>query len=62
MAAPPSSGGDPITSKQQLVDWFAVGSKPKSDWRIGTEHEKFMFRLSDFSRPEYEGQMASVPF
>lgn len=55
MAAPPSSGGDPITSKQQLVDWFAVGSKPKSDWRIGTEHEKFMFRLSDFSRPEYEG-------
>lgn len=55
MAAPPSSGGDPITSKRQLVEWLEVGSKPKADWRIGTEHEKFLFRLSDKSRPAYEG-------
>ncbi len=55
MAAPPSSGGDPITSKRQLVEWLEVGSKPKSDWRVGTEHEKFVFRLKDKSRAPYDG-------
>lgn len=55
MAAPPSSGGDPITSKRQLVEWLEVGSKPKSAWRVGTEHEKFVFRLADKSRAPYEG-------
>jgi len=55
MAAPPSSGGEPITSKRQLVEWFEAGSKPKDAWRIGTEHEKLVFRLSDKSRAPYEG-------
>ena len=55
MAAPPSSGGDPITSKRQLVEWLEVGVKPKSDWRVGTEHEKFVFRLEDKRRAAYEG-------
>lgn len=55
MAAPPSSGGDPITSKRQLVEWLEVGVKPKSDWRIGTEHEKFIYRKSDLRRIGYDG-------
>ncbi len=55
MAAPPSSGGDPVTSKRQLVEWLEVGVKPKSAWRVGTEHEKFVFRLSDLRRAPYEG-------
>lgn len=55
MAAPPSSGGDPITSKRQMVEWLEVGSKPKADWRVGTEHEKFVFRLSDKRRAPYDG-------
>lgn len=55
MAAPPSSGGDPITSKRQLVEWLEVGVKPKADWRVGTEHEKFVFRWSDKRRVGYEG-------
>lgn len=33
----------PIASKQELVDYLASGCKPESDWRIGTEHEKFGF-------------------
>lgn len=39
-----------------LVAWFAEGSKPKADWRIGAEHEKFPFRLADHSPVAYEGE------
>ena len=39
-----------------LVAWFAEGSKPKTDWRIGAEHEKFPFRLADHSPVAYEGE------
>jgi glutamate--cysteine ligase len=38
-----------------LVAWFDKGCKPKAEWRIGAEHEKFGFRLSDKRRPAYEG-------
>ena len=30
---------------EDLVAWFEHGSKPKSEWRVGAEHEKFVFRL-----------------
>jgi glutamate--cysteine ligase len=30
---------------EDLVAWFDKGSKPKSEWRCGAEHEKFVFRL-----------------
>jgi glutamate--cysteine ligase len=33
-----------ISSHDDLVAWIAAGEKPKSKWRIGTEHEKFVFR------------------
>jgi glutamate--cysteine ligase len=56
MSAPPASSGTPITSKRQLVEWFEQGSKPKERWRIGTEHEKFVFRRSDLRRVPYEGE------
>jgi glutamate--cysteine ligase len=46
MPAPPNSRGDPITAKAQLVAHLAEGCKPESAWRIGTEHEKFVFRLT----------------
>src|SRR5690606_39187352 len=32
-----------------------AGCKPREAWRIGTEHEKFGFRLSDLRPPTYEG-------
>jgi glutamate--cysteine ligase len=45
----------PIADKAQLVGFLAKGAKPRSDWRIGTEHEKFPF-LTDSLRPvSYEG-------
>jgi glutamate--cysteine ligase len=56
MSAPPTSSGEPITSRRLLVEWFEKGSKPKERWRIGTEHEKFVFRRSDLTRVPYEGE------
>ena len=45
-----------IEGKAELVEWVAAGEKPKSDWMIGTEHEKFGF-LKDGLRPvPYHGE------
>ncbi|HWK46478.1 MAG TPA: glutamate--cysteine ligase [Stellaceae bacterium] len=55
MSAPPTAHGALITDKAQLVDYIAAGNKPASDWRIGTEHEKFAFHLADYRRPAYDG-------
>jgi len=45
----------PITDKRQLVEHLAAGCKPASQWRIGTEHEKFVFRLGDHKPAPYDG-------
>jgi glutamate--cysteine ligase len=37
----PQTGGGPIEHHDQLAQYLADGCKPKADWRIGTEHEKF---------------------
>ena len=55
MAAPPAASGDPITDKRQLVEYIARGNKPKEAWRLGTEHEKFVFTTDDRKRAPYEG-------
>ncbi len=39
-----------IEDKAQLVRYLEAGCKPKTDWRIGTEHEKFAF-LTDTLQP-----------
>ncbi|MET0248486.1 MAG: glutamate--cysteine ligase, partial [Sphingobium sp.] len=50
-----SGGQDPlIESRDQLVAAFAKGEKPKDRWRIGTEHEKFVYAHSDHHAPSYE--------
>ncbi len=54
MSNPGEADLTPIDSPRQLAAWFAAGSKPRADWRIGTEHEKFGFRRGDFSAPAYE--------
>lgn len=48
-----------IGSKDELVAHLAAGSKPKADWRIGTEHEKFGFLKETLGPLPYEG-VASV--
>src|SRR6202023_2658630 len=55
MTTTPSSPGAPITDKRQLVEYLESGCKPPSAWRVGTEHEKFVFRRSDLRRVPYEG-------
>ena len=52
----PQAGGGPITSKADLVESLSSGSKPKSEWRIGTEHEKFGFDLKTLAPLPYEGR------
>jgi glutamate--cysteine ligase len=44
----------PIESRADLLAIFEGGEKPKADWRIGTEHEKFVYRKSDHSAPAYD--------
>ncbi len=46
---------EPIGSRDDLVAWFAEGEKPKSRFRLGTEHEKFPFYLADHSPVPYAG-------
>ncbi len=55
MSVPQSAGG-PITSKDDLVAYLAQGCKPREDWRIGTEHEKFGFDLKTLAPLPYEGR------
>ncbi|KAE8055333.1 hypothetical protein FH972_012180 [Carpinus fangiana] len=43
----------PLT-KEDLVGYFASGCKPKEEWRIGTEHEKFGFQLRTLCPITYE--------
>ena len=45
----------PIESRDELVAWFEAGCKPKSQFRVGTEHEKFPFRIKDHSPVSYAG-------
>ncbi|TCZ64327.1 glutamate--cysteine ligase [Roseicella aquatilis] len=54
MSNPGESDLTPITSARQLAEWFAAGSKPRADWRVGTEHEKFGFHRGTFATPPYE--------
>ena len=44
-----------LENMSQLKDWMVAGCKPREDWRIGTEHEKFGYRKSDFSPLPYDG-------
>ncbi len=44
-----------VQSRDDLVGWIAEGSKPASAWRIGTEHEKIVFRTDDHRPVPYEG-------
>jgi glutamate--cysteine ligase len=39
-----------------LAGYFAQGCKPKSEFKVGAEHEKFGFRQVDRLPPPYEGE------
>ncbi|MEN3747227.1 glutamate--cysteine ligase [Sphingomonas sp. HF-S3] len=43
-----------IEHRSQLIDYFSGGEKPVDRWRIGTEHEKFVFSTADHHAPSYD--------
>ncbi|MCA0996328.1 glutamate--cysteine ligase [Alloyangia pacifica] len=52
----PQSGGGPIEHHAQLGEYLEAGIKPKEDWRIGTEHEKFGYLTDTHAPLPYEGE------
>lgn len=44
----------PIETRDDLISVFAKGEKPPERWRIGTEHEKFVYRTADKRAPSYD--------
>ncbi|GGO31959.1 glutamate--cysteine ligase [Gemmobacter aquaticus] len=51
----PQSGGGLIESFDQLAGYMESGCKPRQDWRIGTEHEKFGFLEDSHAPLPYDG-------
>ncbi|ATG48074.1 glutamate--cysteine ligase [Celeribacter ethanolicus] len=52
----PQSGGGPIESYDDLVGYFEEGCKPKDQWKIGTEHEKFGYCEDKLMPLPYAGE------
>ncbi|MES2339476.1 MAG: glutamate--cysteine ligase [Pseudomonadota bacterium] len=50
----PTSVSPTIESVDQLYASFARGEKPADRWRIGTEHEKFVYATADHHAPSYD--------
>src|SRR3569833_4753635 len=48
------SASPQIDGRADLIAVFEGGEKQPGDWRIGTEHEKFVYRRSDHRAPSYD--------
>lgn len=56
MSTREESAASPIVqNRDDLVRWIAAGEKPKPQWRIGTEHEKFVFQTGTLAPVPYAG-------
>ena len=53
---PDTESAQVITDPRTLAADLEAGCKPAGLWRIGTEHEKFVFRLSDLKPVPYDGE------
>ncbi|WP_417593445.1 glutamate--cysteine ligase [Parasphingorhabdus sp.] len=50
-----SNSNDPVIENiDQLINPMAEGEKPRDRWRIGTEHEKFVYCTKDHHAPSYD--------
>ena len=56
MSGIPSEAGEPVTDLRQLAEYLERGCRPREAWSIGTEHEKFVHHLEDFTPVPYEGE------
>ena len=52
----PQQGGGLIEHEDQLAEYLESGCKPKEEWRIGTEHEKFGYCEDSHNPIPYEGE------
>ena len=52
----PKASAPIIEKVSQLVEYMESGSRPASQWRLGTEHEKFGFTKEDLRPLPYEGE------
>lgn len=55
MSGPSSATDDVLDNINALKEWMSAGQKPQSEWRIGTEHEKFGFDKASLSPLSYDG-------
>jgi glutamate--cysteine ligase len=53
--AQPGAASPLVGSRADLIGWIAAGEKPKDAWRIGTEHEKFVFYTETLEPVPYAG-------
>ena len=44
-----------VETRDDLVQWIAAGEKSIAQWRIGTEHEKFVFQTGTLAPVPYAG-------
>jgi glutamate--cysteine ligase len=47
---------DTVGTRDELVSYLASGCKPESQWKMGTEHEKFGYTLNDLRPLPYSGK------
>ena len=55
MSGPSRENHEPATDRRRLVEYLERGCKPADAWKIGTEHEKLAYSLSDFRALPYKG-------
>jgi glutamate--cysteine ligase len=60
LSNPGDADATAITDLADLAGYLENGSKPAAEFTIGTEHEAFGFRLSDFSSPAYAPEDGSA--
>jgi len=51
-----TSDTTPLTTRDELIAWFAAGEKPADAFAIGTEHEKIPFYREGHAPVPYEGE------
>jgi len=55
MSVASNAGDEVVSDRRQLVAYLESGCKPASEWRVGTEHEKFLFRQATHGPVAYQG-------
>src|SRR5579859_6969575 len=55
MSVASNAGNEIVSDRRQLVDYLERGCKPASEWRVGTEHEKFLFHQAGHGPVAYGG-------